>query len=109
MKKIITFSAAAVILATSLAACGSNDVENMSIKHDLADASETTENAASETADEMTLVPETYEDYIKLDNTYLQTDNVLQALAILDEGIEKLGAGEQSAETQVVDLISQRK
>ena len=109
MKKIITFSAAAVILATSLAACGSNDVENMSIKHDLADASETTENTASETPDDPLPEPETYEDYIKLSNTYLQTDDVLQALAILDEGIEKLGADDQGTAEQGADLLSQRK
>ncbi len=59
--------------------------------------------------DEPLPTPETCEDYMKVANTYLQTDDVLQALAVLDEGIEKLSAGGQGAETQEVDLLSQRK
>ena len=113
MKKITALNMAAVIFLASLTACGSG-------AEDMAGASEnivqdtdfdTTDDMASatETPDEAILVPETYEDYIKLSNTYLQTDDVLQALAILDEGIEKFGAREQGAETQVVDLFSQRK
>ena len=47
--------------------------------------------------------------YRGMSDTYLQMDNVIQALAVLDEGIEKLGAREQDVEKQKVDLISQRK
>ena len=123
VKKITAVNMAAVILAMSLTACGSNDVEDM--------------------PDETIPDPETYEDYMKLaaesyavqdwettlafyqgakeldegseevyrrmSDTYLQMDDVIQALAVLDEGIEKLSAGEQGVEGQGVDLISQRK
>ena len=89
IKKIIAISMAAAILTMSLTAYGSNDVENM--------------------PDEPISAPKTYEDYIQLANTYLQTDDVIQALAVLDEGIEKFGAGEQGEDKQVVDLLSQRK
>lgn len=100
MKKLTALSMAAVILAMSLAACGSNDTENMPDEQDVP------ENAVSETPNE----PETCEDYIKLADTYLQTDDVIQALAILDEGIEKLSTGEQDvAEQQDIDLLSQRE
>ena len=103
IKKITAVNMAAVILAMSLTACGSNDVENMPDEQDVL------KNAISETPDESLPEAETYEDYIKLADTYLQTDDVLQALAVLDEGIEKLSAGEQGVENQDVDLISQRK
>ncbi len=93
----------AVILTMSLTACGSNDVEN------IPDEQDASENAISETSDESLLEPETYEDYIKLADTYLQTDDVIQALAVLDEGIEKLSTGGQGAESQDIDLLSQRK
>ena len=59
--------------------------------------------------DEIILNPETYEDYIKLTDTYLQMDNVMQALVVLDEGIEKLSAGAQGIKKQDADLLSQRK
>ncbi|MDE5598820.1 MAG: hypothetical protein K2J04_13450, partial [Lachnospiraceae bacterium] len=74
-------------------------------------AAETPEETipVSEMPDEIILNPETYEDYMKLADIYLQMDDVMQALAVLDEGIEKFGAGEQGAEGQEVDLLSQRK
>ncbi len=96
-----------------LTACGSNGVEDLTSKPDSADASEITEDivesTASEAADETIPAPETCEDYMKLADTYLQTDDVIQALAVLDEGIEKLSAGEQGAAEQEIDLLSQRK
>ena len=116
VKKITAVNMAAVILAMSLTACGSNDVENMPDEQDVsgitentAETADTPENAISETPDESLFEPETYEDYIKLADTYLQTDDVIQALAVLDEGIEKLSAGGQGVEEQGVDLLSQRK
>ncbi len=113
MKKITALNIAAIIFMASLTACGSG-------AEDMADASEnmaqdtdfdTTDDTAStpETPDEIIFVLETYEDYINFSNTYLQTDDVLQALAILDEGIEKLGAEEQGTAEHEVDLLSQRK
>ena len=84
MKKIAAFNMAAVILICSFTGFNSYATETIS-------------------------APKTCEDYIKLANTYLQTDDVVQALAALDEGIEKLGTGAQGAETQAVDLLSQRK
>lgn len=98
IKKITAVNMAAVILVMSLTACGSNDMEN------IPDEQDASENAVSETPDEPISEPETYEDYMKLSDTYLQTDDVLQALAVLDEGIEKLSIGGQG-----VDLLSQRK
>lgn len=92
-----------VMLAMVLNGCGSNDVENISDEQDASG------NAVSETPDESLSEPETYEDYIKLADTCLQTDDVLQALAVLDEGIEKLGNGMQGVEGQEVDSLSQRK
>ena len=80
-----------IMVALALTACGSG-----------------TEDVVKE-PDEIMSAPETYEDYMKLADTYLQTDDVLQALAVLDEGIEKFSTGEQGVETQGVDLISQRK
>lgn len=94
MKKITALNIAAVIFAIALTACGSNDTGDMVKEPDLA-----------ETPDE----PETYEDYMKLADTYLHKDDVLQALAVLDEGIEKLGVEKQSIEKQDFDLLSQRK
>ena len=84
MKKITAFNMAAVILICSFHSFNSYATEAIS-------------------------APKTCEDYIKLANTYLQTDDVVQALAALDEGIKKLGTGAQGAETQAVDLLSQRK
>ena len=89
VKKITALNMAAVILVMSLTACGSNDVENI--------------------PDEPIPASEIYEDYRKRADTYLQTDDIIQALAVLDEGIEKLSTGGQGAETQAVDLLSQRK
>ena len=37
-------------------------------------------------SDEPIPTPETYEDYIKLSDACLQKDDVIQALAVLDEG-----------------------
>ena len=99
MKKLTALSMAAVILAMSLTACGSNDVKN------IPDEQDASENAVSETPDE----PGTCEDYIKLADIYLQTDDVIQALAVLDEGIEKLRTGGQDVAEQQIDLLSQRK
>lgn len=101
MKKITALKMAAVILLASLTACGSG-AEDIAQDTDFEAADEIA--STPETPNEIILVPETYEDYIKFANNYLQTDDVLQALAILDEGIEKLGAEEQA-----VDLLSQRK
>lgn len=116
MKKIIAVNMAAIILMASLTACGSSDVENMSNKPGMSEITEntteiadTSENAISETPDEPFSEPETYEDYMKLADTYLQTDDVIQALAVLDEGIEKFSAGAQGAETYAIDPLSQRK
>ena len=124
MKKITAVNIAAVILAMSLTACGSSGVENVPDEQDVSEITEnTTENSAqdedSDTADEitsepetldvLTFMPETCEDYIKLADTYLQSDDVIQALAVLNEGIEKLSAGGQGAEEQEIDLLSQRK
>ncbi|MDE5598394.1 MAG: hypothetical protein K2J04_11240 [Lachnospiraceae bacterium] len=130
IKKITAVNMAAVLLTMSLTACGSGDVEDMPDREDVAEiTADIAEDAASDTADDVTpaaetpeetipvsempdeiiLNPETYEDYVKAANTYLQTDDVIQALAVLDEGIEKLSAGAQGAETQEIDLLSQRK
>ncbi len=89
MKKITALNIAAVIFAIALTACGSNDT--------------------GDTPDEPIPASETYEDYRKRADTYLQKDDVKQALAVLDEGIEKLSAGEQDAAEQQIDLLSQRK
>ena len=124
IRKIIAVNMAAVILAMSLTACGSNDVENIPDGQDVPEITEnTTENSAQdedsdaageitsepETLDVLTFMPETCEDYIKLANAYLQMDDVIQALAVLDEGIEKISVGEQDAAEQQIDLLSQRK
>ena len=120
IKKITAVDMAAVILAMSLTACGSSDVEDMSVAPEISDASEiSAESTDSDAADEitsepetldvLTFMPETCEDYVKLANTYLQADDVIQALAVLDEGIEKLSAGGQGVDGQEVDLLSQRK
>lgn len=124
IKKITALNIVAVILAMSLTACGSNDVKNISDEQDVPEITEnTTENSAQdedsdaadeitsepETLDVLTFMPETCEDYIKLANAYLQMDDVIQALAVLDEGMEKLAIGEQGAELQDIDLLSQRK
>ena len=103
IKKITAVNMAAIILTASLTACGSNDVENIPDEQDVL------ENAVSETPDEPLPEPETCEDYMKLADTYLQMDDVMQALVVLDEGIEKLNAGEQGVEEQEIDLPSQRK
>ena len=47
--------------------------------------------------------------YRGMSDTYLQMDDVIQALSVLDEGIEKLNTGEQGIEEQKVDPLSQRK
>ena len=123
---------AAIIFAASLTACGSG-MEDMPKEAEMSDTSEISvdkaESMASEAADEVTftaetpektvlaselpdeiiLNPETYEDYMKLADIYLQMDDVMQALAVLDEGIEKFAAGEQGAEKREADLLSQRK
>ncbi len=124
IKKITALNMAAVILVMSLTACGGNAVEDVPDEQDVPEITEnTTENSAQdadsdavdeitsepETLDVLTFMPETCEDYIKLANAYLQMDDVIQALAVLDEGIEKLSAGGQGAESQGVDLLSQRK
>ena len=116
MKKIAAFNMAAAILAISLTACSSNVVENMPDEQDVSGITEntteianTSESAISETPDESLAEPETCEDYMKLADTYLQSDDVIQALAVLDEGIEELSVGEQGVEGQEVDLLSQRK
>lgn len=124
MKKITAVNIAAVILAMSLTACGSSEVENVPDEQDVSEIMENaTENSAqdedsdaageitseSETLDVLTFMPETCEDYIKLANAYLQMDDVMQALAVLDEGMEKLAVGGQGAESQGIDLLSQRK
>ena len=101
-KKITSVNMAAVILAMSLTACGGSDTEDMTNKSDSADASEIAENTteieadiadaadevtptaetpeetipASEMPDEIILNPETYEDYMKLAYTYLQSDDM---------------------------------
>ena len=84
IKKITALSAAAVILIGSFTGFDSYATEKIS-------------------------APKTCEDYMKLADTYLHKDDVVQALAVLDEGIEKLSAGEQDVEKQDVDLLSQRK
>lgn len=98
IKKITAVNMAAVILVMSLTACGSNDMEN------IPDEQDASENAVSETPDEPISEPETYEDYMKLSDTYLQTDDVLQALAVLDVGIEKLSIGGQGIEKQLEEI-----
>lgn len=113
MKKITALNIAAIIFMASLTACGNSAEDVAGASENIAQDTyfDTTDDIAStpETPDEIILAPETYEDYIKLSNTYLQTDDVLQALAILDEGIEKLGAGERKAADQEIDFLSQRK
>ncbi len=47
--------------------------------------------------------------YRGMSDVYLQTDDVIQAFTVLDEGIEKFSTGEQGVETQIADLLSQRK
>ena len=123
MKKITAVNIAAVILAVSLTASGSSGVEN--VPDETIPAPETYE-------DYMKLAAESYavqdwettlafyqgakelgesseEVYRRMSDTYLQMDDVLQALAVLDEGIEKLSAEGQGVEEQGVDLLSQRK
>ena len=134
IKKRTAFNMAAVILAMSLNACGSNGVENIA---------DTPEDVTSDIPDETISAPETYEDYMQLaadsyakqdwesaltfyqgakelngdseevyrgmSDTYLQMDDVIQALAVLDKGIEKLNTEEQGIEEQKVDSLSQRK
>ncbi|MDE5865138.1 MAG: hypothetical protein K2H31_00845, partial [Lachnospiraceae bacterium] len=69
-----------LFLTTNLTACGSNDAENVTDKAGSAEVSEiagdmaqdadsdTTDEitSSSETPEEITLVPETYEDYMKM-------------------------------------------
>ena len=113
MKKITVLTIAAIFFMASLTACGNSaeDVAGASVNMAQDTDFNTTDDIASapETPDEIILVPETYEDYINLSNIYLQTEDVLQALAILDEGIEKLSAEEQGTATQVAALLSQRR
>lgn len=146
-----------LFLTTNLTACGSNDTENVTDKAGSADVSETAGDMAQdvdsdtadeitsvpETPEEITLVPETYEDYMKLaaagyqnedweiaydcyraakeldgsraevyrglSDTYLQMGDVVQALEVLDEGIDKLSMAENDIEKNGIDLLSQRK
>lgn len=111
-----------IMTAMVLTACGSG-TEDVVKEPDASDGSEISadiaEGADSDAADEitsepetldaLTFMPETCEDYIKLANAYLQMDDVLKALAVLDEGMEKFAVGEQGAEGQSIDLLSQRK
>lgn len=120
--KIIAAAGVALFLLMCLTACGSNGVSDMTDVPDLpetmdvpdiADVTETDETAEnieeSVLPEEIIAEPETYEDYIELVNTYLQRDDVQSALAVLDEGIERLSVGETEIELQEVDLLSQRK
>ena len=47
--------------------------------------------------------------YRGLSDTYLQMGDVMQALAVLDEGIDKLSMAEGDIEKNGIDLLSQRK
>ena len=123
VKKITAFSIAAAIFTSSLTGCGNNNTEDTLNAPDTSESSEIAESIAEnevsktaeeialppETPEEILLAPETYEDYMKLADTYLQKDGVIQALAVLDEGIEKMSTGEQGEADQTIDLLSQRK
>ena len=151
IKKIMALNIAMVILVASLTACGNYDTKDVTDKAGSEDVSEITGDTAqdvdSDTADErtsapktpeeITLVLETYEDYMKLaaagyenedweiahdcylaakeldgsraevyrglSDTYLQMGDVIQALDILDEGMEKC------VDEHSVDSLGQRK
>ncbi|MCM1146167.1 MAG: hypothetical protein NC407_15835, partial [Lachnoclostridium sp.] len=104
---------AALFFLMCLSACGSNSTGDMTNVPDIADVTEADETAEnieeSILPEEIIAEPETYEDYMLLANTYLQMDDVQSALAILDEGIERLSAKETGMELQEIDLLSQRK
>ncbi|MDE6748847.1 MAG: hypothetical protein K2K21_07280, partial [Lachnospiraceae bacterium] len=116
VKKIMALNIIMVILTINLVGCGVFGTEDISDVSNVTETPETTEITADitesqslEIPDEPIPAPETYEDYRGLSDTYLQMGDVIQALAVLDEGIEKLSISEQGINEKDIDHLSQRK
>ncbi|MCM1388621.1 MAG: hypothetical protein NC231_14940 [Bacillus sp. (in: Bacteria)] len=137
--KKIAAAGAAFFFLMCLTACGSNGMSDVTDKPDVpdtADAVKTAENIEESTPktceDYMLLAADSYEKkdwknalsfyqtakeldesreevYRGISDVYLQMDDVKSALAILDEGIERLNAKETGMKLQDVDSLSQRK